>query len=147
MVYLKYFLVRSSWQLLFRRLILIFLLIPFLELIILIQVGRYLGFWQTVFLLLSFGLLGIALLRTQGLSVWHRTRTEIAAGHPPADTLLDGLLVLAAGLLLIIPGLLTGAAGLLLLLPSVRAAFRWRLSGWLLKFLGNRLQWKVFRYR
>lgn len=127
---------------LFRRLLLLFILVPFLELIILIQVGRYLGFWQTVLLLIILGLLGIALVRTQGLSAWHHIRAEIAAGHPPGEALLDGLLVLAAGLLLITPGLLTDAAGLLLLLPPVRAVARLWLSGWLLKLLGSRLQWK-----
>ena len=129
------------------RLLLLFIMVPFLELIILIQVGRYLGFWATVLLLLALGFLGIALVRTQGLSVWHRIRSEVAAGRPPGEALLDGLLVFSAGLLLITPGLLTDAAGLLLLLPPVRAAARQRLSGWLLKLLGNRLQWKLFRYR
>jgi len=132
---------------LLRRLILLFILVPLLELIILIQVGRYLGFWPTVFLLLVLGLVGITLVRTQGLSAWHRIRTELAAGHPPGEALLDGLLVFAAGLLLITPGLLTDAAGLLLLLPQVRAVARLWLSGWLLRQLGNRFQWKTFRYR
>lgn len=130
----------------FYRLFLLLILVPFLELIILIRVGQFLGFWPTVFLLLVLGLLGVMLVRTQGLRAWHRIRAEIAAGRPPGDALLDGLLVLAAGLLLITPGLLTDAAGLLLLLPPVRAAVRRRLSARLLHYLGRRLEWKLFRY-
>ncbi|SFG92990.1 UPF0716 protein FxsA [Desulfotomaculum arcticum] len=124
------------------RLFLLFVLVPFLELIILIRIGQYLGFLPTVFILLALGLLGIALVRTQGFQVWHRIRTEVSAGRPPGEALLDGLLVFSAGLLLITPGLLTDAAGLLLLLPPVRAAARLRLAGWLLKQLGNRLRWR-----
>jgi UPF0716 protein FxsA len=46
----------------------------------------------------------------------------------PAAELLDGLLIVIAGVLLISPGMLTDVVGLTLLLPPVRRLVRCRLS-------------------
>ncbi len=124
----------------FARLLLIFLLVPFLEVMILIQVGKHLGFWPTVFLLLGMGLLGFVLAQSQGLAVIGRIKAELRAGRPPGEALLDGLLVFSGGLLLITPGLLTDAAGLLLMLPPVRAQARRLLLLW----IWNRLRTRVW---
>ncbi|MEW6424408.1 MAG: FxsA family protein [Bacillota bacterium] len=121
------------------RFLLVFIFVPFLEVMILIQVGKYVGFWPTLFLLFGFGLLGFLLVRSQGLSVIHRIRAEIRAGRPPGDALVDGLLVFSGGLLLITPGLLTDAVGLLLMLPPVRAQARRLLLLWIRRRLRTRL--------
>jgi len=125
---------------LLSRLLLIFILIPFIEMMILIQAGRYLGFWPTLFLLVGLGTLGFLLAKSQGLSVVRRIREEIRAGRPPGEALLDAVLIFSGGLLLITPGLLTDAAGLLLMLPPVRDRARRWLFLWILRHLRTRIR-------
>jgi len=110
-----------------RRLILILILIPFLEVLILVQAGKFLGIWPILLLLLGMGTLGFVLMQSQGLSVLKRIRSAIRSGQPPGDALLDGVLVFVGGLLLVVPGLVTDVTGLLLMLPSVRIKARRRL--------------------
>lgn len=124
----------------FSRLLLIFILVPFVEVMILIQVGKYLGFWPTLLLLFGLGTLGFLLVKSQGLSVIRRIREEVRAGRPPGDALLDALLIFSGGLLLITPGLLTDAAGLLLMLPTVRT----RARRWLYLWIWHRLRTRVW---
>jgi len=127
---------------LLRRLILILILIPFLEVLILIQAGKFLGIWPTLLLLLGMGTLGFVLLQSQGLSALKRIRSAIRSGEPPGDALLEGLLIFAGGFLLVVPGFLTDIAGLLLMLPSVRTKMRW----WLLDLILQRLKTGVWFY-
>lgn len=113
------------------RLVLLFILVPFIELMLLIRVGSYMGFWPTFIMLVILGLLGFVLARSQGFFVLHRIREELARGRLPGDALLDGLLVFSGGLLLITPGLLTDIAGLLLMVPQLRGRIRGILKIWL----------------
>lgn len=124
----------------FSRLLLIFIFVPFIEVMILIQVGKYLGFWPTLLILIGMGTLGFLLVQSQGLSVIRRIRAEIRAGRPPGDALLDGLLIFSGGLLLITPGLLTDLAGLLLMLPPVRVPVR----RWLVLWIWHRLRMRAW---
>ena len=124
----------------FFRLLLIFILVPFVEVMILIQTGKYLGFWPTLLLLFGLGTLGFLLVKSQGLSVIRRIREEIRAGRPPGDALLGALLIFSGGLLLITPGLLTDAAGLLLMLPPVRTQAR----RWLYLWIWHRIRTRVW---
>jgi UPF0716 protein FxsA len=102
-------------------------LVPLAEVAVLVAAGRRIGVWPTVALVIAAGALGVFLARAEGLRVVRAIRRDLDAGVVPATGLLDGLLVLAAALLLILPGLLTDVAGLLLLLPPVRRLVR----GWL----------------
>ena len=101
---------------------LFFLLIalPVAEIALLIAIGRQVGLAATVALLLLTGLLGAFLARRQGLAVVRKVQSEMAAGRAPAGQLVDGALVLLAGVLLIIPGVLTDALGFFCLLPAGR---------------------------
>ena len=103
-----------------------FLLIalPVVEIALLIAIGRQIGLAATVALLLLTGLLGAFLARRQGLEVVRRMQSEMAAGRPPAGHLVDGFLILLAGVLLIIPGVLTDALGFFCLLPAGRTILK-----------------------
>ena len=94
------------------------------EISIIIQVGQWIGFLNTVGLLLLVSLLGAWLVKRQGLGVMVRIREQRSAGRIPATEAFDGALILVAGVLLVIPGFVTDALGLLLLLPPVRAVVR-----------------------
>ena len=102
------------------RLILLFTLLPLVELSLLLRIGEWLGAGLTIGLVIVTGVAGAWLARREGLRTWERVRSDIAAGRMPADELVHALLVLIAGIVLVTPGVLTDAAGLLLLFRPAR---------------------------
>jgi UPF0716 protein FxsA len=102
------------------RLILLFTLIPLLELYLLLRIGSILGLGPTVAIVIGTGVLGAVLARIQGLAVLRRVRDDLAGGRLPTVALLDGLLILIAGAVLVTPGLITDLVGLALLIPRFR---------------------------
>ncbi|HKH26424.1 MAG TPA: FxsA family protein [Acidimicrobiia bacterium] len=94
------------------------------EITVMIQVGQWIGFLNTMGLLLLVSLAGAWLVKRQGLGVMARIREQRMAGRLPAADLFDGALILLAGVLLVIPGFVTDAIALLLLLPPVRHVVR-----------------------
>ena len=108
----------------FFRLLLLLTVIPALELFLLIQLGRHVGFWPTAMLVLGTGVVGAWLARREGLKVLRAVNVEMAEGRMPTDHLLDGLLILISGAVLLTPGLLTDAAGFVLLVPQGRRLIR-----------------------
>jgi UPF0716 protein FxsA len=108
----------------FVRLLLLFTIVPLVELYLLVKLGTVVGVGPTVALVLLTGILGAWLARVQGLSVVHRLGADLAEGRLPTDALIDGLLILVAGAVLLTPGLLTDAMGFALLVPRGRAVVR-----------------------
>jgi len=108
----------------FPLLILLFIVVPLVELYVIIQVGEAIGALPTIGLLLLDSVLGSWLLRSQGRAVWRRFREALALGRPPARETVDGALVIVGGTLMLAPGFITDAFGVLLLLPPTRAIVR-----------------------
>jgi len=108
----------------FVRLLLLFTIVPLVELYLLVKLGTVIGVGPTIAIVLLTGILGAWLARVQGLSVVHRLGADLAEGRLPTDALIDGLLILVAGAVLLTPGLLTDAMGFALLVPQGRAAVR-----------------------
>ena len=106
------------------RLLLLFTIVPLVELYLLIRLGTYIGTGDTVAIVIGTGVVGGLLARSQGLAVVHRIRTELSQGRVPAESLFDGLLILISGAMLITPGLLTDGLGLFFLIPWTRQAFK-----------------------
>ena len=100
------------------------LLAVVLELAVFVGVGRALGFGVAVLLVFAASLLGLVLLRREGMRAWRGFRAAAAAGQPPGGQVTDGLVGLAGALLLAVPGLVSGVVGLLLLVPPVRRLAR-----------------------
>ena len=105
-------------------LVLLFILVPILELYVIIQVGQEIGALWTIAILVADSILGSLLLRAQGRSAWQRFNAALSAGRPPAREVLDGVLIVFGGALLLTPGFATDIAGLLLLIPPTRAVIR-----------------------
>ena len=105
---------------LFRLLLVLFIAIPLIEIYLLIQVGGIIGAWPTVFLVVATAVIGVGLLRLQGLSTMMRAREAMARGELPALTMLEGVALIVAGALLLTPGFFTDTIGFLLLVPPVR---------------------------
>jgi UPF0716 protein FxsA len=102
----------------------LFVVVPLVEIAVLIQVGQWLGVLDTIGLLLLISLLGVWLVKRQGAGTIRRIREDLEYGRMPTDSLLDGGLLMTAGVLLLVPGFVTDFFGLLLLLPPVRAGAR-----------------------
>ena len=116
------------------RLIILFTVVPLIELALLIKLGNVIGLWPTILIVIGTGVLGAALARSQGTQVVSAIRAELAEGRPPTESLLNGLLVLVGGVVLLTPGLLTDLLGFSLLVPSTRNWFKRKLQGRLKKY-------------
>ncbi len=110
------------------RLILLFTVLPLMELYLLIKVGGYLGASPTIMIVLITGVIGGLLARSQGLSVQRQIRVDLQDGIIPTDSLIDGFFVLIAGALLITPGMLTDVSGFILMIPFCRGWLKKRLK-------------------
>ena len=109
------------------RLLLLFVSIPVIELVLLIEIGQRVGTLATVGLIIVTGVVGASLARQQGLATLGRARADLNDGRLPAESLMDGMLILIAAAVLLTPGVLTDAVGFLLLIPVCRR----HLKGWL----------------
>jgi UPF0716 protein FxsA len=106
-------------------LILIFIVVPFAELYLIIEVvGELIGPVWTILLLAASSVLGSVLLRSQGRAVWNRFNDTMRAGRVPHREVVDGVLVIFGGAFLITPGFLTDIVGLALLIPPTRRIIR-----------------------
>jgi UPF0716 protein FxsA len=113
------------------KLFIIFAVVPVLELYVLIKVGKLIGAWETVAILLAVSFAGAWLVRHQGFAIISRIQGELAAGRIPAAEMLDGLLVLVGGILLLTPGFITDFLGLFFIIPAGRFLLKQYLRRWL----------------
>ncbi|MGN9893697.1 FxsA family protein [Micromonospora sp. L31] len=100
------------------------LLAVVLELAVFVGVGQVIGFGSAVLLVFAASLLGLVLLRREGMRAWRGFRSSVEARQPPGRQVTDGLVGLLGALLLATPGLVSGVVGLLLLVPPVRRLAR-----------------------
>ena len=110
-----------------RWVVLLFVVIPLVELYLLLQLASWIDFWPTVLLVLATGIVGGSLAKMEGLRVLRAWRQAFETMTPPEQGVLDGVLVLLGGALLITPGVLTDVAGLLMVLPWTRRILAARL--------------------
>jgi len=105
-------------------LLVLFIVVPLVELYAIIQVGQAIGALPTIGLLLLDSIVGAVLLRSQGRAAWRRFQAALSSGRPPAREVADGALIILGGALLLTPGFVTDIFGLLLLIPPTRAVVR-----------------------
>jgi UPF0716 protein FxsA len=101
-------------------LLLLFIVVPIVEITLFIQVGDAIGLWQTIGLVILTAIAGTVLLRVQGLQTLRRAQGALSQGQAPVREVFDGACLLVAGVLLLTPGFMTDAFGLALFLPPVR---------------------------
>src|SRR5919112_266655 len=97
-------------------LVLLFIVVPIVELFVIIQVGEAIGVLPTIALLVADSVLGSLLMRSQGRAAWRRFNAAIREGRIPHREVLDGVLLT--------PGFVTDVLGIVLLLPPSRALVR-----------------------
>ncbi|MBL7131888.1 MAG: FxsA family protein [Candidatus Omnitrophica bacterium] len=105
-------------------LILLFTVVPIVELALLIKIGQYIGVGYTLGIVVLTGIAGAYLAKLQGLITLRRIQGDINNGRMPADKLFDGVLILCSGILLLTPGLLTDLIGFMGLVPFTRNLFK-----------------------
>lgn len=120
--------------------LLIFIGVPLAEIAVFIKVGEVIGIGATVALVILTAIIGVSLLKRQGLAAMDKARTSVDAGELPVESVIDGVCLLVAGAFLLTPGLITDTAGFLLLVPAFRHGFaRWAFAK--LKDSGNVSVW------
>ena len=104
----------------FRILLLLFILVPIIEIAVFIQVGDILGLGATLFIVVLTAILGVNLLKQQGLKAWQDIQLSMAQGQAPAKEMASAAQLLFAGGLLLTPGFVTDVIGFTLMIPQVR---------------------------
>jgi len=102
---------------------LFFLIIPFVEIYLLLQLGGIVGVIPTVLLVVFTAILGAWLLRRQGFATWQRFQRNLEQGQVPAYEMIEGPILLVGGALLLTPGFFTDALGFACLVPQLRRKF------------------------
>jgi UPF0716 protein FxsA len=104
--------------------ILLFLVAPIIELYVFVQAANAFGFGRALAAMAVISLVGVWIVKREGLRVWRRFTQLASAGKPVSKEVADGALILLAGVLLIAPGFISDIIGVLLLIPPVRALVR-----------------------
>jgi UPF0716 protein FxsA len=118
-----------------------FIAIPLVEIMVFIQVGSEIGALNTILITVVTAVIGLMLLRVQGLGVLMRARAALEKQESPVNEIFEGVLLALAGLFLLIPGFVTDAIGFLLFLPPLRKA----LAGYMArhsKFVATNMQYQ-----
>ena len=108
-----------------RFLLLVFIVMPIVEMWLLITVGREIGAWSTIGLVLLTAAVGFSLLRQQGFATLFRARQKMDTGELPAIEMVEAIILAVCGALLVTPGFVTDVVGFIGLVPGFR---RWMVS-------------------
>ena len=111
-----------------RILLLFFIAVPLLEMLLLFEVAGHIGGLWTVGLVVLTAVVGIQILKRQGLRTLLRTRQRLETGELPAKEIVEGMLIAAAGALLLTPGFITDTLGFVFLTPPLRGS----IAAWLI---------------
>lgn len=107
-----------------RWVLLALLLLPFLEVAVLVVVGRAIGFWATLGLVVALALVGAWLARRETGRTYRALQKALDSGRLPGDEVTDAILIMVGGFLLILPGFVSDVVGLFLVLPFTRPLAR-----------------------
>jgi len=111
--------------------LLLFLIVPIIEVAILVQVGGIIGFWPTLGLVVLTAVVGARLLKSQGRALLMAAQGRLERGELPLSELAQGLLIAVGGALLLTPGFATDAIGFACLMPGTRLAMGRAVQKWL----------------
>jgi UPF0716 protein FxsA len=106
--------------------LLLLVALPLLEIAVFIKIGSIIGVWLTLTIIVSTFILGLWVVRLQGMGVARRFMAATRSGEPPVEPMMEAMLLMVAGGCLIAPGFITDTIGLLLLVPPLRQTVaRW----------------------
>lgn len=106
--------------------LILFIVLPILEIWTFIEVGDEIGFFATLGLCILSAMIGIVIAKLQGIFTLEAIRQSMKKGEMPLPEIMDGFLLMTAAIALIIPGFITDIIGFALLIPQVRAIIKQR---------------------
>lgn len=118
------------------RLFLLLTILPLVELALLLVMGKYTGVTFTLSFVVLTAFAGAILLRFQGVQTLRNIQRDVQEKRMPTDSLLDGLFIFIAAVLLILPGVTTDIVGLTILIPPLRKLYKF----WLVRWFKSRFQ-------
>ncbi|KPQ27003.1 MULTISPECIES: FxsA family protein [unclassified Halomonas] len=95
-------------------------LFTLLDFVILFSIGSQIGLLTTLLLVIGTGIVGLHLIRKEGVATFARARQRMQAGEIPSNELFTGAALIFGGALLMAPGFLSDALGLACLIPNAR---------------------------
>ena len=99
---------------------LFFIVVPLLEVMLFITIGKYIGLWNTIIIIIITGIIGAVLVKSQGITILNKALEEIKSNKIPIFSIFEGIAILIAGAFLLTPGFLTDTLGCILLIPKTR---------------------------
>lgn len=127
----------------FTKLLMLFIIVPVVELYILIEVGKKIGSLTTIGIIILTGILGAYLVKSQGFMILKKIQNDLNEGILPGNSLIQGAIILAGGILLLTPGFITDIIGFIFLIPASRRVVK----KYLLKWLKGKIKKENFYYR
>ncbi|MAM71206.1 MAG: hypothetical protein CMP91_08710 [Gammaproteobacteria bacterium] len=106
-----------------RFALLIFIIVPLAEMLLLFEVAERVGGWTTLGLVVLTAVIGIQILKQQGLSTLTRANQRLNSGEMPAQEIVEGLFLAVGGAFLLTPGFITDTLGFLCLIGPTRRMF------------------------
>lgn len=100
------------------------LVVPIIELVLFLTVGKTIGVMWTLGLIFLSGIVGLYLVKTVGIQAFRELPRQIDRGEHPANTVVDGVLLGVGAILVLLPGFLTDVVGLSLLFTPTRRLYR-----------------------
>ena len=116
-----------------KLLILLFIIVPALEVTLLVASSHWIGIWPTFLMIIVTGIIGAYLAKKQGIAVLREVQYRLSRGQMPTESLLDGGCILMGGILLLTPGYATDIIGFLLLVPVTRKIVTYWFMKWIEK--------------
>tara|TARA_B100000700_G_C14718999_1_gene702796 strand:+ start:434 stop:790 length:357 start_codon:yes stop_codon:yes gene_type:complete len=99
---------------------LLFIFVPIIEIAIFISIGSKIGILNTIAIILVTALVGIFLVRRQGMNLLFSAQRNMMQGIMPTEEIKGGIFLLVSGLLLITPGFFTDCIGFAMFLKPVQ---------------------------
>lgn len=110
-----------------RFLFLFFIAVPLVEMLLLFEVSDQIGGLSTLALVVATAVIGVQVLKQQGIATLTRANARLSSGELPAQEIIEGMLLAAAGALLLTPGFITDTLGFVFLAGPLRRLIAARL--------------------
>tara|TARA_A200000159_G_scaffold89755_3_gene83255 strand:- start:48019 stop:48576 length:558 start_codon:yes stop_codon:yes gene_type:complete len=103
-----------------RVLFILFAVLPILEIALLVNVGSIIGGWNTIGIVILTAFIGSYFVKREGISTLQTAQAKMQRNEMPGKELVEGLMLVVAGVLLVTPGFITDILGFMFVLPGTR---------------------------
>ncbi|QCR33243.1 FxsA family protein [Lysinibacillus sp. SGAir0095] len=120
-----------------RKVLGVFIAAILVEIAMFIVVGKALGVFNTLLLIILTSVIGVIVAKKQGIQSVRNLQNSVSEGNPPGVAIIDTFLIFVGGVLLVTPGFLTDLIGFSLIIPFTRKLYKPVIYYWLRKKLKN----------